>query len=246
MANRKAGKRARPIGRSGPVSSTATASAPDRLPAIGSEVALSRLRAAVLSRLPPRLRRQLKRARDRAQRAESKLRGRLPPALGGRFAVAAVRSRCLTPDDIEAWQRLRPYVGAQRAQPDVLLADEQRFAMGVWLRGRLVAGGLCSIAHGDPSASAPYALFSADFVHPSFRRRGLAQRLHAARLGELTRRGVPLAYAWVDPINLASLAAFAASGFTRVAIEEAPAQLPRSEHELLLRAELNALRPGNP
>ena len=209
-------------------------------------MALSRLRAAVLSRLPSRLRRQLKRARDRAQRVESKLRGRLPPGFGGRFAVATICSRCLAPEDIDVWQRLRPYVGAQRAKPDVLVASEQRFAMGIWVRGRLVAGGFCSIAYDDSSAPAPYALFSADFVHPSFRRRGLAQRLHAARLGELTRRGIPVAYAWVDPINLASLAAFAATGFTRVAIEEAPAELPRSDHELLLRADVSALRLGNP
>jgi RimJ/RimL family protein N-acetyltransferase len=195
--------------------------------------------------LPPRVRRQLKQARDRAQRAESKLRGRLPPALGGRFTVAALRTRCLTPDDIEAWQSLRPYVGAQRAQPDVLAPSEQRFAMGIWIRGRLVAGGFCSITRDDASAPVPYALFSGDFVHPSFRRRGLAQRLHAARVGELARRRVAVAYAWVDAVNLASLAAFEASGFARVPIAAAPACLPRSKHELLLRAHVHAVNDVN-
>ena len=204
------------------------------------QVALPSLRTAVLSRLPQPLRRQLKRARDRAQRVESKLRGRLPQRLGGRFSVAAIRSRCLEPDDFDRWQRLRPYVGAQRAQPDVLVASEQRFTMGVWVRRRLVASGFCSITRDDASAAEPYALFSADFVHPSFRRRGLAQRLHAARLDELTDRGVRVAYAWVDPANLASLAAFTASGFTCVSTEEAPAALPCSDHELLLRADLSA------
>jgi GNAT superfamily N-acetyltransferase len=205
------------------------------------------LRSAVLSRLPPPLRRQLKQARDRAQRAESRLRGRLPPALGGRYALAAIRSRCLTPDDLDAWQRLHPYVGAQRAKPDMLAADERRFVMGIWVRGRLAASGICSITHGDASAATPYALFSADFVHPSFRRRGLAQRLHAARLAELARRGVATAYAWLDPLNLASLAAFTASGFDRVSDADAPAGLARSPREpLLLRAGVSALQCGKP
>jgi RimJ/RimL family protein N-acetyltransferase len=209
-------------------------------------VVATKVRAAVVSRLPPGVRRQLKRGRDRVQRAESKLRARLPQALGGRFDPDAVELRCLTPDDLRAWQRLRPAQGAQHAKPALLAASEERFVMGLWTRrGRLVAAGFCSIAQGEDGVGA-HGLLAGGYVHPRFRRRGLAQRLHAARLAELARRGVASAYAWVDPINLASIAGLIRSGFVRVHPDQAPTALPRSEHEqVLLHADVSACLAAN-
>ena len=117
--------------------------------------------------------------------------------------------------------------------------------MGLWTRrGRLVAAGFCSVA-GDGEAA--HGLLAGGFVHPRFRRRGLAQRLHAARLAELARRGVASAYAWVDPINLASIAGLISSGFARVNPDQAPVERSDSSREqVLLRADVGAWLAGHP
>ncbi len=189
---------------------------------------------ALISHLPLVVRPWLKRARDRAQRLESRLRARLPQALGGRFDDASAECRCLTPADAEAFDNLRPRSGAGATTTSMLTASNARFFMSVFVRGRLVGVGHCLLAGAGSSLPAGHALFAADFIDPAFRRRGLARRLHAARLAELARRGVSTAVAWVNPQNHAALACLAGGGFVRASNARSVAESFRPGPEWIL------------
>jgi RimJ/RimL family protein N-acetyltransferase len=104
--------------------------------------------------------------------------------------------------------------------------------MGVFVRDELVGYGYC-VGLGDSAAPFRSALYVAGFVHPRWRRRGVARAVHLARLAQLKQLGCEQAFAWVDEINGASRASLERCGFRK--ITPTPEQLthrPTPRHEL--------------
>jgi GNAT superfamily N-acetyltransferase len=108
--------------------------------------------------------------------------------------------------------------------------------MGAFVRGRLIGAGYCQGAFTAGDRPFEHALYLSDFVLPAWRRRGIAQQLHAARLRELQTLGCTKAFGWVDPANHAAAAALLAVGFECLAESEVPAWLPRPSIKHLLVA----------
>jgi L-amino acid N-acyltransferase YncA len=209
-----------------------------------------RLAAAALAHVPAPVRPTLHWMRDRVQLADSALRRRLPEELGGRYSDQAVQCRRVGLEDLDALRGLRqgtePMSRETRAQASDLDSATQ-FCVGVYVNGHMVGCGWC-VSVGE-AAGRPYrdALLLSDFVQPSFRRRGLAQRLHDARLAQMAALRTETAFAWVDSRNGASLAVFEAKGFSVVPQARGPRWLePPSPHHLLLSRAVSSQARAQP
>lgn len=161
------------------------------------------------------------------------MRARLPQRWGGPFTPQQLRARELTPADRSALAQLR--AAAPELFEHAAVSGDAFFGVGVFLRDALVAAGF---ARALGPADEPYqrALFYADFVAPSLRRRHLGRALHRARLEQLRSRRSEVVYAWVEPHNAAAQRSLRACGFEQVAREPIWGE-PSPEH-LLLRCTL--------
>jgi len=180
--------------------------------------------------IPPALRGRLREARNRLQIAEARLRGVLPERWGGGFEDETVSCRRLTEADREALIGLLPGpAGAAYAGPGnrQRLEVETGFWMGAFVRGRLVGAGFSREVSQGEEGDGRWALFSDDFVAARYRRRGIARRLHRARLLELGKLGYEAVFVWFRPENPAALAALRSVGFEMVPEAQVPRQVPR-------------------
>jgi GNAT superfamily N-acetyltransferase len=180
--------------------------------------------------VPQPTRERLRRVRDHLQQLDSALRRQLPERYGGRFSPATLLARRLADQDYPVWLRLRPVLQLEAAEP---LCARDRVWVGIFAHGRLLATGLC-LARGDTAEPFRQTLFASDFVHPRYRRRGLAQTLHAARLALLETMGTSCVYAWIDPNNGAAVAALRAQHFREASATLLPDR-PSPQHRLLSR-----------
>lgn len=173
------------------------------------------------------------------------MRAHLPQRMGGRFG--SIERRVLGLADRNALHELlREHSEAAASETDAardasLIASTERFGVGCFVAGELVAVGFCLGVGARAEAPFEHALFVSDFVKPSLRRRGLSSELHAARLHEASLRGAQRAFAWVDPRNTASVAGFERMGFERMPIVGRPAGLqPVSPEQVLLARAIDA------
>jgi GNAT superfamily N-acetyltransferase len=177
---------------------------------------LSSLRSTIVRHLPPRVRVAIRRRINQARWLEAQVRKILPTAAGGRIPASKLTARVLQPEDAIDLLRLTdtPLEPEQLQTCQANLAREDRFAIGVFAEGRLVARGWCGELFASLGLPGQWAF--SDFVRPELRYRGVGQLLHRARLAEARRRGISPVYIFMSEINDPSLGACQAAGFVKL------------------------------
>lgn len=192
---------------------------------------LQHTRAALLAKLPPDLRVQLRRCRDALRHVEARVRAHLPQLLGGPIGQEQLQCRDLMEHDRIALERLHAMPVEHFAK--TAIHTDSVFVTGVYFRQQLIAAGFCR-AIGQSQRPFSRALFYADYVHLGFRRRHVGRALHRARLAKLRALGAEEVFAWVDPDNPVALAALRACGFREVPQQPLWGR-PTAAHQLLCR-----------
>lgn len=140
----------------------------------------------------------------------------LPTGAGGRIPAWKLSARVLFPDDADALLRLNGTLpnpeNVQTCRANLARGD--RFYIGVFAEGRLVARAWCGEL--IESLGLPGQWACGDFVRPEWRYRGIGQLLHRERLAEARRRGITTVFIFVSEINYPSLGACQAAGFVEL------------------------------
>jgi len=176
----------------------------------------SSLRSFIVQNLPLGLRTEIRRHINQARWIEAQVRKVLPTAAGGRIPAWMLSTRVLYPDDAEALLRLNgtPLNPENVQACQAKLAREDRFAIGIFAKGRLVARGWCGELFS--ALGLPGNWVFGDFVQSELRYRGVGKLLHRARLAEARKRGISTVYVFVSEINYPSLGACQAAGFVKM------------------------------